>query len=1529
MTHINKKVLALTMALAVATSSFSQFNFSPGTVAEAATNTNQDDLTASNKKSNTNSDFLKIGTGIATPPAFNYTNFSIPDYDQESTEYYFGKNGNAFYALDYFHKSIDNDTVLDLIDTDANLGDGLLSHTWGAKEQDAQGYYSGQGLLNFVKGLTDKYFSIADQSVMKSKDVSVSQSEFKNEERYPSAESANLPVKGSVKATKLWLPDPHDTSYLGKALNTESYFYSYNNYSKVPQPPCFRKISSNIKVSDSTIPYGTCEFWSNMGNVDNTALGNGSSQDYKYITLYNGSILNHSRIDALHYVVPCCEIDLTKMLLMKESTSDTNSVSISPKRFSNTSQKFLMDVGTTKSSFNMPLINGKELQNVKICDTYDFDYEGASTSAINNGVNYVSTIIYDTMGRSLYYGNLKKIDSESGTVSFKVPDSLVPGNEYVVAFFQEEKCDSYKTDYASTPIYVRFTAEEKTDDGISNKPKFNSSNFPTLQDKPLIKCSLGTEKFYVADNGYTSDDTWELVDEDARIKGVDMLSNWGFRNTGQSLLEYTNNAQNYFYDWERSLMKREDIFIEKGCSFDNARNPKHDTEGCGVLPGARMWPLRMDQVSDSTNVSANKLGKSLTSNSKGYSRLRNFGNLNIPKDNVYSSGVSKIYPMVPSYYYYNDSIRYDNYISSSYSVNPAFALDLRKVFLVKPAISYKEKELVPFNPTSTLNSDSIVSDILVDSGNTYSNFMVTQFQGETSFSEPIDVYCKDTLYANYENASYRRVNSEAIALIYDKDGKILYYGRLRDIDSEDDQNGSLRIELPDTLVPNEVYTIALTNRINNYVSTPTYIKINVQPDPVITFDAGTNGGTVVERSTYPSDPGTSVETIDRLPGTILLGNYSMYKGKKQNYKFVGWNTDKNAHEGLKELEFDKDVTLYAIFYKDLRVRYYNSNAGNAYVKLWNNDSSTKVKYFPEPRNKYGFRPVGWYKSVDESQTLLDLDETYISGNTDFSVKYEPKSYTIEYYDGDTKLGESEHKFSISSPLASLDKLGLPKPGYHFDYWWYDYSCEKYDADSEVSWLNRDDGNATKLYAIQKPNNYKIEYYNDASKKGESSLVYDEPTTLATASSIGVEKTGYTLEGWVDTATGSAIAFMDKQEVKNLTTKDNDTIKLYAKWKPIDYKIYYCEEDEKRGESSLSYDTSLNLAPASEAGVSKTGYTLKGWTDAATSSALKYIDQQSVKNLTTVKDDVVKLWPVWDANNYKVEYYDGNKKVATKEFKYDVPSTLADSSTLKISKPNKKLKGWSKNTDGDLDYVAGQRVQNLTAENDGIIKLYTVWESNNIVSPPVSPTVKPTVKPSEKPAKATATPARPTFTPASPTATPASPTFTPSARPSEPPANQIVFPTVKPDDRPTDEPTNTPIDSTPRPTNEPASDPVGPTFAPVTEPTVEPSNDPNDRPTETPLNNLEEDPDDLTNNEDNPDDPKDSPQNNLKRRPSSSATSRPIEHSTLKSTSTPKVMDTPQTGDDYSNNWLYIGLILMSMSLGCIAFLIVRRRFYKR
>ncbi|MBR2241011.1 MAG: InlB B-repeat-containing protein, partial [Clostridia bacterium] len=116
------------------------------------------------------------------------------------------------------------------------------------------------------------------------------------------------------------------------------------------------------------------------------------------------------------------------------------------------------------------------------------------------------------------------------------------------------------------------------------------------------------------------------------------------------------------------------------------------------------------------------------------------------------------------------------------------------------------------------------------------------------------------------------------------------------------------------------------------------------------------------------------------------------------------------------------------------------------------------------------------------------------------------------------------------------------------------------------------------------------------------------------------KEGYIFAGWKNNQT----IITSSTEVTETT---NHT--LTADWTAITYTISY---NANTGTGTIpnttaTYDTNTTL-PDTTAGITKTGYTLKGWSTDLNATTPTYTPGQTVTNLTTTNNDTVTLYAIW-------------------------------------------------------------------------------------------------------------------------------------------------------------------------------------------------------------------------------------------------------------------------------------------------------------
>lgn len=367
--------------------------------------------------------FETSGSGIGAP-AFNSANFPALNTTGD-TQYYFGKEGNAFYGV------TDGAGHWELVDTDAKMNGTALSSKWGTAYYDGNPNFAayrnnGQTILDYTNNLVSSHFNAADKSAMATADISADRFTCTNPSNYSS-----MDVGGSISGAYLWPLSAKQLTDNGGA----------------PQGAQASALASKIK--------------SNVGNYWTRSCGNwadAASEYYPTWAFYSGR-LNCYNNNMVLKVVPAFNLNTGKVLIARSATSATAQTSFSAFSMAGGDLKFLINAGTNKSSFNVPAISGKNLTNVFAGRTYSFDYSGAGTGKINGGTNYISAILYDSSGKIVYYGNLGTVSAASGTANITIPAGLT--GTYTMALFEEEKCGANKTDYASAPVYSKFTVQTR------------------------------------------------------------------------------------------------------------------------------------------------------------------------------------------------------------------------------------------------------------------------------------------------------------------------------------------------------------------------------------------------------------------------------------------------------------------------------------------------------------------------------------------------------------------------------------------------------------------------------------------------------------------------------------------------------------------------------------------------------------------------------------------------------------------------------------------------------------------------------------------------------------------------------------------------------------------------------------------------------------------------------------------------------------------------------------------------------------
>lgn len=309
---------------------------------------------------------------------------------------------------------------------------------------------------------------------------------------------------------------------------------------------------------------------------------------------------------------------------------------------------------------------------------------------------------------------------------------------------------------------------------------------------------------------------------------------------------------------------------------------------------------------------------------------------------------------------------------------------------------------------------------------------------------------------------------------------------------------------------------------------------------------------------------------------------SSNKFTKTGYTFEGWTLDKDSDEikylDESQIQFTKypsggKITLYAVWKPIKYSLEFDSNGGNGFMnKIENVNFGVSFRLPTNKFTKEGYTFVGWTNSKTSSiiryfdkQTVSNLVSTEGDILKLYAV-WEKKEYNIKFsVDGKITNIKVEYKNKVTIPKTPT------KEGYTFIGWYDQNTNEKYDFNNLV----------TKDISLQskwRVNSYNVVLNgngNTRNNMNKITLSYNQTISLPANTYI---KDGYEFIGWSLSPNG-AIIYSNRSSIKNLSSKDNDTVTLYAQWKMVKKNFNVRVENKSVTYNGKSQTIGLTNIPA--------------------------------------------------------------------------------------------------------------------------------------------------------------------------------------------------------------------------------------------------------------------------------------------------------------------------------------------------------------
>ena len=392
----------------------------------------------------------------------------------------------------------------------------------------------------------------------------------------------------------------------------------------------------------------------------------------------------------------------------------------------------------------------------------------------------------------------------------------------------------------------------------------------------------------------------------------------------------------------------------------------------------------------------------------------------------------------------------------------------------------------------------------------------------------------------------------------------------------------------------------------------------------ITFDA--NNGTNE----------TTTQTIESLTPTSLNKNTFT----KLGYIFNGWNTESNGtgtpYTDEQIVNLTSNIYLYAewipITYK---VVFHSNNGLNETMEqkfTYDESKALNLNTFTKSNchfNHWASSPSDSTPHYTNGQVVSNLSN--INNDTiDLYAIWENENIGI-MYDANGGLGLMDNQIVTPNTDTQLNKNIFSRLGYIFTGWnTASNGTGTPYADEEMININE----PLVLYAEWAPITYTVIF------KADNSAIY----TIETSYDANIEiieapkKTGYVFTNWNTFEDNNGVSFLEHENVKNLTSINNDVVEIYAIYNPITYKIRFNPNGGVGYEQILylNYDENYVLTNNS---YTKDGFTLTGYSVSPDNGGLFYPISSTIKNLTTIDDATIDLYAIWVENKgYEIKNY---------------------------------------------------------------------------------------------------------------------------------------------------------------------------------------------------------------------------------------------------------------------------------------------------
>ncbi len=364
------------------------------------------------------------------------------------------------------------------------------------------------------------------------------------------------------------------------------------------------------------------------------------------------------------------------------------------------------------------------------------------------------------------------------------------------------------------------------------------------------------------------------------------------------------------------------------------------------------------------------------------------------------------------------------------------------------------------------------------------------------------------------------------------------------------------------------------------------------------------------------------------------------------YKFEGWYTENTYQNQVNENYIPTgDITLYAkwnkIYYAKDSITCDGATIEHTGVNMFdqlNADKDFIVKFTVDSNS-------GWTNTNggDNKGTIFtDMNETgdpwpgvhvYTDSN--------PYKYTMNANKPGSKFKDTDTGYVLGQEITIKKEQGIVYYKYGNGSFIQINDFNNYTAyyDADATFCAGVKANRTAYrFFIGTLSNLSVElidtpaYTIHFNSNGGTGMMLDQKVKLGQNTTIN--SNAYTngeasFTGWNTQADGSGTSYSNNYAITSDLGNDGDVITLYAQWHFPEY--FYVHFDANGGTGTMAnqkFTIGDSAKPLTQNAFTRTGYEFRGWNTAADGTGTHYDDEQAVRDLSNVNNDIVTLYAQW-------------------------------------------------------------------------------------------------------------------------------------------------------------------------------------------------------------------------------------------------------------------------------------------------------------